>query len=146
MRQGNSHNLSVQELPHQLTSFIGRDLERAEIRHLIRERRLVTLTGAGGSGKTRLAVEVAVSCIEDFDDGVFLVELGSLSRPEFVLETVAHVLGVEVAPGRPLLEILTDILSMRNTLLVLDNCEHLLDECVVLVSALLTHSPDLRVI
>ena len=146
MQQGTYHNRSAQELPHRLTTFIGRDVERMEIKGLLQERRLVTLAGAGGSGKTRLAVEVAAACTEDFDGGIFLVELAPLSGPELVLETVAHVLGVEASPGRPPLELLSDLLSVRNTLLVLDNCEHLLDECALLVGALLAQCPDLRVI
>lgn len=146
MRREISNNRSVQELPHQLTSFVGRDVEHAELKRLLQERRLITLTGVGGSGKTRLAVEVAAACVEEFDGGVFLVELARLSRPELVVETVARALGVEASPGRPLLELLTESLGARNTLLVLDNCEHLLDECACFVEALLVHCPNLRVI
>ncbi|MCZ7570177.1 MAG: AAA family ATPase [Ardenticatenaceae bacterium] len=146
MSRGTAHNCSPQKLPHQLTSFIGRDVELTELKRLLRERRLVTLTGAGGSGKTRLALEAAATLNRDFPGGIFLVELAPLSRPELVTETVARVLGVEVAPERAPIDALTDFLRTRDALLLLDNCEHLLDECARLAAGLLAACPDLCVL
>jgi predicted ATPase/DNA-binding CsgD family transcriptional regulator len=133
-------------LKHQLTSFIGREIEVAELKRLLQERRLVTLTGAGGSGKTRLALEAADTLLELFPDGIFVVELAPLSRPDLVNETVARVLGVEVAPERPPIDALTNVLRARKTLLVIDNCEHLLDESARLAGILLAACPDLCVL
>ena len=133
-----------------LTTFIGRDVELDEIPRLLRERRLVTLTGTGGAGKTRLATETAARLAADYPDGVYQVELAPLARPELVVETVAHVLGVVDAPDPPgapsLLDALAASLGPRRTLLVLDNCEHLLDACAHLCYTLLAAAPNLRVL
>jgi non-specific serine/threonine protein kinase len=118
----------------------------AELKRLLQERKIVTLTGAGGSGKTRLALEFASDLVEDFPGGIFFVELAALSRPELVVETVARVLEVEAAANMPLHDVLTQFLRGRNGLLVLDNCEHLLDECARLVSRLLVGCPNLCVL
>lgn len=134
------------DLPQQLTSFIGREVELAELRRLLRERRLVTLTGAGGSGKTRLALATAATITRDFPDGTFLVELASLATPELVGEAVTRSLGIEPAPDQPSIEALTDFLRNCTALLVLDNCEHLLDECGRLASTLLASCADLRML
>ena len=141
MHQGTSRTL-----PYPLTRFVGREIEVAELKRLLREQRLVSLTGAGGSGKTRLALEVAAQLIEDFPGGIFVVELAPLSRPELVNETVGRVLGLEMAPERLTIDILTDFLRVRYALLVLDNCEHLLDECARLARILLASCPDLCVL
>src|SRR5688572_27483742 len=137
-------------LPQPLTSFIGREVELAEIQRLLRERRLVTLTGPGGSGKTRLATEVAPLLAPDFPDGIYLIELAPLTRPDLVVETMARVLGVWDAPGSqraaPLIETLANFLRGRGTLLILDNCEHLLDECARLCNSLLATCANLRVL
>jgi predicted ATPase/DNA-binding CsgD family transcriptional regulator len=117
-----------------------------ELKRLLRERRLITLTGAGGSGKTRLALEAVATLNQDFPGGIFLVELAPLSRPELVAEAMVRVLSVEVAPERPPIDALTDFLHTRIALLVLDNCEHLLGECAHLADALLASCPDLSVL
>lgn len=134
------------QLPQQLTSFIGREIELSELKRLLGGRRLITLTGAGGSGKTRLAFEAASTLSEDFPGGIFLVELAFLSTRDLIPEAVARVLGVETTPERTPIDALIDFLRPRNALLVLDNCEHLLDECAQLVTGLLASCPDLRVL
>ncbi len=133
-------------LPIQLTSFVGREREMTEITRLVSTVRLVTLTGIGGSGKTRLALKVAADVLEDYADGVWLVELAALSDPELVPKTVASTLDVPEQPGRPMLETLTDALRAKALLLVLDNCEHLLTACATLAETLLRASPDLRIL
>jgi non-specific serine/threonine protein kinase len=127
-------------LPSQLTSFIGREQEIAQLEELLTSHRLVTLTGAGGAGKTRLAIEVAGGLVDRFADGVWLVELASLSDPQLVVPTVAQVLGVKEQVGTPLLDTLTEYLAAKQMLLLLDNAEHLLDACVQFVDPALRRS------
>jgi predicted ATPase/Tfp pilus assembly protein PilF len=133
-------------LPIALTSFIGREREMEEIKALLKQVRLVTLTGTGGCGKTRLALEVAMEVMEDFPDGVWLVELAPLKETELVVQTVASALGVKEETQRPLLETLTDFLKPKKLLLVLDNCEHLVGACAQLVERLLQVCPNLWVL
>jgi predicted ATPase/class 3 adenylate cyclase/DNA-binding winged helix-turn-helix (wHTH) protein len=133
-------------LPIQLTSFVGRDQELAEIRVLVDEHRLVTLTGAGGSGKTRLALQVAAEALEGFGEGTWLVELASLDDPSLVEGALASEMGVREEPGHPLLETLAYALSDRRLLLILDNCEHLLDACARLADALLRSCAQLSIL
>src|SRR5882672_8453647 len=113
-------------LPYQLTSFVGRQQEIAQLQELVKANRLVTLTGAGGAGKTRLAIEVASRLIDAFPDGVCLVELAALSDPRLVPQAVAQELGVKEQPTRPVMDTLSDNLVSKKLLLVLDNTEHLL--------------------
>src|SRR5262245_51366381 len=115
--------------PLQLTSFVGREKEIAEVRRLVGASRLVTLTGAGGVGKTRLATEVAAGPLPNFPDGVWLVELAALSDPPLVPQAVATALGVREVPGAPITETLSAYLRPRQALVVLDNCEHLVAAC-----------------
>ena len=133
-------------LPLRLSSFIGRGREVAEVETLLSDDRLLTLTGPGGSGKTRMAIEVASEVVEDFRDGAWLVELASLSDPDLVAQAVAQALGVREAPGRPLIGTLLEHLESRKALLVLDNCEHLIDACATLADALLRSCPNLRIL
>ena len=137
---------SSHDFPRQLTSFIGREIELAELKRLLGERRLITLTGAGGSGKTRLALELCASLATQYIGGVFIVELAPLSKAELVVETIRRVLGVEGNPNQPPLETLANFLRIRRSLLVLDNCEHLLDECARIASMLLGACPDLQIL
>src|SRR6266581_3466096 len=133
-------------LPYQLTSFIGREQEIAQLEELVTANRLVTLTGAGGAGKTRLAIEVANRLVEAFPDGVWLMELAALSDPRLVPQAVAQALEVKEQPARPVLETLSDYLASKKLLLVLDNAEHLLEGCVQFVDLILRHSPDVAVL
>ena len=133
-------------LPLALTSFVGREREMEEAKELLDADRLLTLTGPGGSGKTRLALAVASDVVGRFEDGVWLVELAPLSDPDLVPQAVASVLGARETPGAPLLETLAEYLGPRHTLLVLDNCEHLIDACASLAEALLRRCPNLSVL
>jgi predicted ATPase/DNA-binding SARP family transcriptional activator/class 3 adenylate cyclase len=133
-------------LPRQLTSFIGREPEIAEIKGRLAPAPLLSLTGPGGCGKTRLALQVAADLVEEYQDGAWLVELAPLLEPELVPEAVATALGVQEEPGRPLLAALADYLKLRQLLLVLDNCEHLVGACAALAEALLRASPGLQIL
>jgi predicted ATPase/DNA-binding CsgD family transcriptional regulator/class 3 adenylate cyclase len=133
-------------LPIQLTSFVGREQSIAEVRALLTRTRLLTLTGAGGCGKTRLALQVAADLVEEFRDGVWLVELGSLSDAPLVPQTVATILSVPEQPDRPLTETLASHLRSKSLLLLLDNCEHLLSACANLSDALLRECSTLRIL
>ncbi|MCP4625529.1 MAG: adenylate/guanylate cyclase domain-containing protein [bacterium] len=124
-------------LPLQLTSYIGREREMAEIKELFFKTRLLTLTGVGGSGKTRLAEQVATDLLENFADGVWLAELAPLTEPTFVVPAVSSALGYREASGRPILDVLTDYLRPKKLLLLLDNCEHLIASCAELADRLL---------
>lgn len=132
-------------LPAPLSSFVGREQEMAEVRRLLGMTRLLTLAGTGGCGKTRLAVEVGMDVRAYYRDGVWLVELAALADPVLVPQAVASALGVREQSGRPLIETLTTALASRHMLLILDNCEHLIDACVALVAALLRACPGLQV-
>jgi predicted ATPase/DNA-binding CsgD family transcriptional regulator len=133
-------------LPLPLTSFVGRGREIVEVERLLNDHRLLTLTGPGGAGKTRLALEVAAGVVEDFRDGAWVVELASLTDPDLVPGAVAMVLGVRETPGMPLVDSLCVHLRSRNSLLVLDNCEHLVQASADLASSLLYSCPNLRVL
>ena len=138
--------LREHNLPARLTSFVGREAELAGLGKLLGEARLVTLTGAGGAGKTRLAVEAAGCVAERFADGVWLADLAGIADPELVPSVVMEVLGVRQAGEVPVIEALRWRLRSAELLLVLDNCEHLLDACADLAAALLSSSPGLRVL
>jgi non-specific serine/threonine protein kinase len=133
-------------LPAPLTSFIGRTKEVAEVTRLLESARLVTLTGAGGCGKTRLAIQVARGVLERFPAGVWLIELAALTDDSVVPATVLRVLGLRSVPGQSALETLADYLRERTALLVVDNCEHLIGACASLVGTLLGACPRLTVL
>jgi predicted ATPase/DNA-binding CsgD family transcriptional regulator len=133
-------------LPVQLSSFVGREKELAEVKQLLENNRLLTLTGSGGCGKTRLALAVAAELVEGFEDGVWMVELAPLADPSLVPQAVASTVGVREQPGRSLTEALSDYLEAKKVLLVLDNCEHLVEACADLAEALLQSCPELRVL
>ena len=128
-------------LPQQVTSFIGRERQLAETKALLAKTRLLTLLGAGGLGKTRLSLQVGADLIEHFPDGVWLVELAPLSDPQLVAQAVASVLGVKEEAGKPVQDALAKYVNDRQLLLIMDNCEHLLHACAVLVTSLLRASP-----
>ena len=133
-------------LPLQLTSFVGRDKELAELQRLLASTRLLTLTGSGGCGKTRLSLHLAADSLERFPDGAWLVELGPLADAELVPQTVASVLGLKGEPGKPIGQSLIAHLKDKRLLLMLDNCEHLLDGCAKLVGTLVGLCPAITVL
>jgi non-specific serine/threonine protein kinase len=142
---------SVHNFPRQLTRLIGREKEIARVKKLLRENPLVTLTGSGGVGKTRLALAVAEAFqpqeqASDFPDGAGFVELDSLSDPKLVAGSVANVFGLREDPGFDTLTILLGYLKDRQVLLVIDNCEHLIEACAGMITILLRASPGLKVL
>jgi predicted ATPase/DNA-binding CsgD family transcriptional regulator len=141
-----SHSSGEHNLPARLTSFVGRDRELAEVRGVLAEHRLVTLTGFGGVGKTRLALEVASGLLDDYLDGVRLVELAALSDPALLAQTVAAALELGEQPGRSIEAVLQATLQSCELLLVLDNCEHVVQACAELADRLLRACPDVRIL
>jgi non-specific serine/threonine protein kinase len=133
-------------LPIQLSSFVGREKELAEVRRLLKDTRLLTLTGAGGCGKTRLALAAADELVETFEDGVWLMDLAPLAEPSLVPQVVASTLGLREQPGRSLTVALSDYLASKKVLLVLDNCEHVIEACAELAELLLRSCPELWVL
>ncbi len=141
-----SLDVALTNLPAQPTSLIGRQLLIAELADLVEQCPLVTLTGVGGVGKTRLAVEVGAEVLPKFPDGVWLVELAPIAHEEMVLGTVAEVLGVAAQTGEPLITTLVSRLRTRRLLVVLDNCEHLLSPVARLADRLTAGAPGVRVL
>ncbi len=133
-------------LPVQLTSFIGRQEEIAGLIELLSTHRLVTLNGSGGAGKTRLSLQVAEKVLDRYPDGVWLVELAPLTDPVQVSQAVASVLGLQKSGESSYLTILTDNLRSKHLLLLLDNCEHLLEACADLTHHLIQHCPSLSLL
>jgi predicted ATPase/class 3 adenylate cyclase len=133
-------------LPLQLTSFIGREKEISEIKSLVEHNRLVTLTGSGGVGKTRHSLQVGAEVLDAFADGVWLVELAPVSSPELVPQALASVLGVHEDQARPLMTALQDHLQPKTILLLFDNCEHLLEACAQLADGLLHACSHLKIL
>jgi len=133
-------------LPAQLSTFVGRTRELTELRTRLGVARMLTLTGAGGSGKTRLALQLAADRIDDFSDGVWWTDLAPLSDATLIAHVVAAALRVREQPGRPLEQSLLDYLQPKRLLLVLDNCEHLVASCAALADLLLRQCPDLRIL
>nr|WP_309695860.1 tetratricopeptide repeat protein [Armatimonas sp.] len=131
-------------LPLQPTSFVGRESELTQICTLLATARLLTLTGSGGCGKTRLALQVAADLLEG--DGAWLVELAPLTDPNLVPATVASVLGLKEEPGKPITQSLVEYLKNKHLLLVLDNCEHLLDACAKLADTLIRQCPRVHIL
>src|SRR5499433_1311396 len=124
-------------LPVPVSSFIGREGELAAVRALVGGSRLVTLTGAGGAGKTRLGLQVAAGLADGDGDGVWFADLAPLGDPDLVAVTVADVLGVRLEPGRGVLGNLVEAVGGRSLLVLLDNCEHVIGACAKLADALL---------
>ncbi|MEB4211154.1 helix-turn-helix transcriptional regulator [Mycobacterium sp. 94-17] len=138
--------VSSHNLPAQLTNFVGRQAEMTELHQLVTDNRLVTLTGAGGAGKTRLAVEVATRLIAEFADGLWYVDLAPITNPVVAPVTVARTLGLPDQPGRSTMDILQRFIGDNSMVLLLDNCEHLLDACGAMVVELLNACPHLTVL
>jgi predicted ATPase/DNA-binding SARP family transcriptional activator len=133
-------------LPCQFSRFVGRAAEMREVDRLLGSSRLVTLTGCGGCGKTRLALEIGADSIAEFTDGVWLADLAPVLDGALVPQAVATALGVQAEPARPLLDTVLDGLRPRSVLLLLDNCEHLLGACAQLAELLLHGCPGLRIL
>jgi predicted ATPase/DNA-binding CsgD family transcriptional regulator len=133
-------------LPAQVSSFIGREAELAEVRGLMAGSRLVTLTGAGGAGKTRLALQVMAGLADGAGDGVWFADLAALGEPDMVAVTVADVLGVRQEPGLPVLNSLVEAVGGRSLIVLLDNCEHIIGACAKLADAMLRGCPNLALL
>ena len=133
-------------LPAQQTSFVGREGEVATLAELVRAHRLVTLTGVGGVGKTRLALQVAAELVPDFPDGVWLIEFAPVGDPAAVPDTMASALGIVQQPGKSVTESVAEALAGRHRLLVLDNCEHVLDAAANIVEAIFERSRTVKVL
>jgi predicted ATPase/class 3 adenylate cyclase len=133
-------------LPVQLTSFIGREHEIAEAKQLLLRARLLTFTGPGGTGKTRLALQIAEELLPSFADGVWLVELAPLTDASLIPQTIAEIFGLRELPNLPIINIVTDYLRAKQLLLILDNCEHLIEACAKLSDHLLHSGPQLKLI
>jgi predicted ATPase/class 3 adenylate cyclase len=139
-------DVSPGNLPGATTSFIGRESEAAELHAVVKAHRLVTLTGVGGVGKTRLALEVAGRLVDEFPDGVWFFELAAVTDPAAVPDAVAAVLGITQQPGKSVSESVAAALEGRVRLLVFDNCEHVLDAAAGLVEAILAHSGAVKIL
>jgi predicted ATPase/DNA-binding CsgD family transcriptional regulator len=133
-------------LPTQLTSFIGREREIEDIKRLLFSSHLVTLTGANGTGKTRLAIQIANTVSDSFADGVWLVDLAPLREPVLVPQLTAEALGLRPNADQPLLKTLLKFVQSKHLLLILDNCEHLSEACALLAQELLSQAPELRIL
>jgi predicted ATPase/DNA-binding SARP family transcriptional activator len=133
-------------LPHRVTSFVGRRRELTELGAMLERTRLLTLVGPGGCGKTRLALELADGRVDDFADGVWLAELASIADPELVVQQIATAVGVQLQGRRDPVEVLAEQVGERRMMLVLDNCEHVVGECARIVSRLLAACPALEVL
>ena len=136
----------LNNLPAPVSSFIGRDSELATLRGMVGGSRLVTLTGAGGAGKTRLALQAAAGLVDGAGDGVWFADLAPLQDPGLVAVTVADVLGIREEPGRPLPDTLVEAVSGRSLLVLLDNCEHVIGACAKLADALLRGCPNVALL
>ena len=137
---------SLTNLPAPLTTFIGREKAQSKVIRLISKHRLITLTGAGGVGKTRLSIKVGEQVLGNYADGVWLVELAPILDPLLVPRTTAIAIGLRDEPQRPVIDMLSDYLQGKQLLIILDNCEHLLDACAQIADTLLKRCPDLKII
>ena len=142
----NSLSAATHNLPAQLTSFIGRERELKETQDKLVSSRLLTLVGPGGTGKTRLAIQIAADQLDQFKDGVWLVELAPIVDPAFIESTIADVFGLREAQGVTLITLLADYLRAREVLLLLDNCEHLVEPTARVADQLLRACPKLKII
>ncbi|MEO7838165.1 MAG: adenylate/guanylate cyclase domain-containing protein, partial [Anaerolineales bacterium] len=136
---------SRNNLPVQLTSFIGRENEIVEIKQELRRHHLVTLTGPGGTGKTRLSLQVAADLLDQFHHGVWFIELAPLTDPGLIPQTILSAIGITEQSGKPL-DVLREYLRQKKSLIVLDNCEHLLEASANVANAILSVAPDLKVL
>ena len=133
-------------LPRQMTSFVGRGQDLDDLEELFAKTGMLTLTGVGGTGKTRLALQFAADQLDSFEDGVWLVELAPLSDPDLVANEVAHAISLKEEPEKTMIETLTARLKGKEILIVLDNCEHLLDACAEIAEELLRRCKRLKIL
>ena len=141
-----SLDVTPNNLPQQITSFVGREPALAEVRQLLTNTRLLTVVGVGGLGKTRLSLQVGAEVLDDYTDGVWFVELAPLSDARLVPQAVASVLGVKEEPGRPVQEALLKFVKDRQLLLIMDNCEHMAHACAGLARQLLQSGPQVKLL
>jgi len=139
-------NVFPNNLPTQLTSFIGREKEMLEVTQMLKQSRLLTLTGSGGTGKTRLSLQVASGILEQFKDGVWLIELAPISEPALVPSAAANVLRLRVEDSRPLMDVVVDWMRDKEALFILDNCEHLIDACAQFANTVLQNCRSARIL
>ncbi len=137
---------AAHNLPAQLTNFVGRQDVMAELRQILADKRLVTFTGAGGAGKTRLAIEITSQLTNEFSDGIWYIDLAPITNPATTSVKVARTLGLPDQPGRSTMDLLQRFFDDKTMLMVLDNCEHLLDACGTLVVELLAACPHLTIL
>src|SRR6266508_6681748 len=142
----NTLEMFQHNLPTQLTSFIGREKEIVEIKAFLHSARLVTLTGSGGTGKTRLAIEIGADELSSFANGVWLIELAPLADPSQIIPATAQVFGLQEHPFGPLPVLVMDYLRDKKILLILDNCEHLIEACARLADDLLHQCAGLKIL
>src|SRR5262245_59126848 len=133
-------------LPLQVTSFVGREADVAAVRRLLGTTRLLTLTGTGGCGKTRLALHVGADLVEEYPDGVWFVDLAPIADPALVPQATAAAMGLREAAGRPIAETLLEHARARRSLVLLDNCEHLIEASARLADALIRACPGVRIL
>jgi len=136
----------LHNLPAHLPSFIGREKEMEAIKELVSENRLVTLTGAGGCGKTRLTIQFASQLVPDYADGVWMVELAPVTVPEHIDQAIAEVFRIKEQPDTTLIQIITHYLKSKKLLLILDNCEHLITECSEIVEQILKSTNNVSIL
>ena len=141
-----SNTKPITNLPSSITSFIGREKEQDDIISLFSKSRLVTLAGVGGIGKTRLSLQVGQKALSDYPDGVWFIPLDSLSDPALVPQTVAQIFNIRESQNQPVVETLKRVLHQKTALLIIDNCEHLLDTCAHFIKDLLSYCPSLRIL
>lgn len=133
-------------LPVHLTNFIGRENEMKSMRDLLKQTHVLTLTGTGGSGKTRLALQIAADTIDDFENGVWLIELASLSDTSLLPQTITKALGIQEEPTKTVEDTLIDFLKKKEMLIVFDNCEHLIEAAAHLTEKMVSNVPKLKIV
>ncbi len=133
-------------LPVKLTSFIGRQRELIEVQKKLNEARLLTLIGPGGTGKTRLSIQLGGEQLALYPDGVWMIELAPLADPSLITQTIASVLGLRESPDRPLIDLVIDYLRAKTALIILDNCEHLIDACARLAESLIQACANIKIL
>jgi predicted ATPase len=136
----------LHNLPAHLPGFIGREKEMEAIKELVSENRLVTLTGAGGCGKTRLAIQFAAQVVPEYADGVWMVELAPVTVPDHIDQTIAEVFRIKEQPGSALIQVITHYLKNKKLLLILDNCEHLISACSEIVEQILKSTEHVTIL